>query len=820
MARQRSFAPIVEWRDEKETAGRFSWTVGLYPTEAMAAEARLSLSGLLGRGGQGLLPGRPRPQAPLARGQGPGRRVHRRLNALPIDRLHVTGPDADLWMTLGERRQWVGGSGRNIPSFESTRARTGAGPRVGSGSREPLYTLRIADHAASSWPSRTAGSRGRPRPRTSRCCSEMIATEGADRVGEYSLTDARLSRITKFMADTSTTRTSAGPTATRIWRSAGPTTTASTATRRRRPGRTGIGWASTTPSCTPTSSPRPSARSRRCCATAPSGRSTPAASSSWIRDPPRAQRSAARDVVAWLGRPGAGRAAAGGAAASCCAKRSAWASHGRHRTRSRRSSSRRPGSTAASPSSSPGSSAPTACTAITRPACGMRSGAPPLTCSGCGPARRSRRRIWCSRPTPTNRCWRSCGDAARGGSRSSRSAAGPRWSGACRRTRPRSRGSSRSTCAASAACVRSTRSPGWRRSVPACVDRRPRQLLGAARLHARALSPVVRVRDARRVRRDALHRPGVGGIRALRRPGDGDASRRPGRHARARPRAAVRRRPGPAPVDARLRGHLRGDHLADHGDPPAPAARVYEGWRFASFAAGARALRALAQDGPWPTVLRLSDEAETALNLARPGSAASRHGGSGCLAIVGFEGAGRVGDARGRRRGSSRARRAAAPRRGRQLVGGPLPRRPTCVTRCGAGALVETLETACFWSGLTSCSGVARGRRRADGEAPTPPMVLCHVSHVYPAGASLYFTVAGAHRPTRRAVAGREGRGRRRDRGGRRDDHAPPRRRRRSRPWYEREIGELGVEALRSVKRTLDPAGILNPGVLIGAADP
>ena len=30
----------------------------------------------------------------------------------------------------------------------------------------------------------------------------MIATTGADRVGEYSLTDARLSRITKFMANT------------------------------------------------------------------------------------------------------------------------------------------------------------------------------------------------------------------------------------------------------------------------------------------------------------------------------------------------------------------------------------------------------------------------------------------------------------------------------------------------------------------------------------------------------------------------------------------------------------------------------------------
>src|SRR6059058_1168329 len=49
---------------------------------------------------------------------------------------------------------------------------------------------------------------------------------------------------------------------------------------------------------------------------------------------------------------------------------------------------------------------------------------------------------------------------------------------------------------------------------------------------------------------------------------------------------------------------------------PAPAERAYEGWRFASFLEGVDVLRQLVQDGPLPTVLRLSDEAETALNIA------------------------------------------------------------------------------------------------------------------------------------------------------------------------------------------------------------
>ena len=40
------------------------------------------------------------------------------MNSLPIEKLHVEGPDADLWITLGEKRQWQSGGGANIPSFE------------------------------------------------------------------------------------------------------------------------------------------------------------------------------------------------------------------------------------------------------------------------------------------------------------------------------------------------------------------------------------------------------------------------------------------------------------------------------------------------------------------------------------------------------------------------------------------------------------------------------------------------------------------------------------------------------------------------------
>jgi alkyldihydroxyacetonephosphate synthase len=251
---------------------------------------------------------------------------------------------------------------------------------------------------------------------------------------------------------------------------------------------------------------------------------------------------------------------------------------------------------------------------------------------------------------------------------------------------------------------------------------------------------------------------------------------------------------------------------------PIPAERVYEGWRLPSFTAGATALRRLAQDGPLPTVLRLSDEAETALNLTAPTELGAGTAG-GCLAIVGYEGSA----------GEVEHRRAAASVTIRECGGEPEARAGASWQRgryqapylrdalLDAGALVETLETACFWSGLQALyNGVSEAVRRSLSEQGTPPLVLCHVSHVYPAGASLYFTVASAQLADPVAqwweakaaaseailaagatITHHHGVG---------SDH---------RPWYAREIGELGVETLRAVKSRLDPAGILNPGVLI-----
>ena len=97
---------------------------------------------------------------------------------------------------------------------------------------------------------------------------------------------------------------------------------------------------------------------------------------------------------------------------------------------------------------------------------------------------------------------------------------------------------------------------------------------------------------------------------------------------------------------------------------------------------------------------------------------------------------------------------------------------------------------------------------------------MCHVSHLYRSGASLYFSffarqergaeleqweaakvaacdaiVAHGGTLTHHHAIGR--------------DHVP---------WMTQEVGEVGVAALRSLKQALDPAGVMNPGKLLPQA--
>jgi alkyldihydroxyacetonephosphate synthase len=264
----------------------------------------------------------------------------------------------------------------------------------------------------------------------------------------------------------------------------------------------------------------------------------------------------------------------------------------------------------------------------------------------------------------------------------------------------------------------------------------------------------------------------------------------------------------------------------------APEESIYEAAFFRDFGAGVAVLRSLAQHHTMPDLARLSDERETQMSLAlsRPGAIFERLGrrylqlrgyARGCAAIFGFEGP--RGDAEQR---YERARRVIGE--GGGLIVGRSPAEAWRRTRFQTpylrdelldnGIMVETLETAAQWSRLQALhhevsSAIADALRGCG----TPGVVMCHVSHLYETGASLYFTfiaeqLAGeelaqwqaAKRAASEAIVRGGGTITHHHAIGR--DHAP---------WMRPEVGEGGMRALRVLKAELDPEGIMNPGKLL-----
>jgi alkyldihydroxyacetonephosphate synthase len=265
---------------------------------------------------------------------------------------------------------------------------------------------------------------------------------------------------------------------------------------------------------------------------------------------------------------------------------------------------------------------------------------------------------------------------------------------------------------------------------------------------------------------------------------------------------------------------------------PAPAERRYEAWVAASFADGQEAVRALAQADALPDVIRVSDEAETRVSMGLAGVTGARRSAldaylrlrrrtGGCIVICGWEGDSqaverrRVASTRGLRR-SGAVPLGRAP--GRTWLAGRFEGPYLRETLLDLGYMVETLETAHTWSRLDSLyDAVGSAISRAVGKGGGGSLVMCHLSHAYRDGASLYFTFIAPRRlggeleqwrevkaAACEAIVANGGTITHHHAVGR--DHAP---------YMRAEVGELGVGALVALKERLDPAGIMNPGKLI-----
>ena len=261
-----------------------------------------------------------------------------------------------------------------------------------------------------------------------------------------------------------------------------------------------------------------------------------------------------------------------------------------------------------------------------------------------------------------------------------------------------------------------------------------------------------------------------------------------------------------------------------------PEFKQSRGVAFESFAAGAEAVRALSQSGLHPTNCRLLDPTESEVTGAGPAGRA--------LLVLGFESA----------HHPVEASLATALEVATDHGGEPLPAKEkggSAVeswrdaflaapylrdTFVSLGVLSDTFETAITWDRFedfhaTVTEAAAAAIAEVCSAPPAglgSPRLSCRFTHVYPDGPAPYFTVL--------APAMRGGEVEQWDEikaaasealisaGGTITHHHAVGRD--HRPWYDRQRPEPFAEALRAAKSALDPAGVLNPGVLVDPARP
>lgn len=201
MASQKALKPYMDWRRAKENAGDYTWTLSMYGTQAMADEVGMSLQEYWEQIIDACYLNEDKPAEKWKSLYEQLYAYRDRLDAMAIEKLRIEAPDTDLWVRIGDHRKWLGGSGRNIPSFELFISPDWRGTEGRIQFTEPLYRYGSLIEGAylefkDGLVTKATATKGED------LLKEMIAVENADKVGEFSLTDRRFSRITRFMGET------------------------------------------------------------------------------------------------------------------------------------------------------------------------------------------------------------------------------------------------------------------------------------------------------------------------------------------------------------------------------------------------------------------------------------------------------------------------------------------------------------------------------------------------------------------------------------------------------------------------------------------
>ncbi len=190
---------ILQKREEKRSYG---WTLCVLATEELARQAKLSLKQYAGQIVRACYLDKPDPVKAWKTTFNNAVAVKKWMNSMDVKYYHIESENVDLKITPGKKRKWIGISGHNIPSFELFISPDWRGTEGIYYANQPSF--RTGNYVESVRFTFKKGGVVRIRAKKGKefVVKQLAMDKGASRVGEFSLTDKRFSRINKFMAST------------------------------------------------------------------------------------------------------------------------------------------------------------------------------------------------------------------------------------------------------------------------------------------------------------------------------------------------------------------------------------------------------------------------------------------------------------------------------------------------------------------------------------------------------------------------------------------------------------------------------------------
>jgi len=186
----------------REDTGEFGWTLCILPTAEMAKQAMLTINQYASQVKRACFLDMADPVKEWKRIYRDAAAVKRWINSLEIKSLYIQSDNMDLTITPGDKRRWVGMTGHNIPSFEIFVSPDWRGTKGIYYADQPSF--RSGNYVEGIRLEFKNGNVVDMKAKKGRkfIADQIAMDQGAKRVGEFSLTDKRFSRINRFMANT------------------------------------------------------------------------------------------------------------------------------------------------------------------------------------------------------------------------------------------------------------------------------------------------------------------------------------------------------------------------------------------------------------------------------------------------------------------------------------------------------------------------------------------------------------------------------------------------------------------------------------------